>query len=530
MNRLPIIFFLSILIMVMGCKETAENETDNLSVSEVYYQEPHRPQIHFSPEQHWMNDPNGMVYYDGEYHLFYQYYPDGTVWGPMHWGHAVSTDMVHWEHLPIALYPDELGYIFSGSAVVDENNTSGLAPEGQEAIVAIYTYHDTVGEKAGEIDFQTQGIAYSLDKGRTWEKYANNPVIDNPGIRDFRDPKVFWHDASESWVMILAVKDHVNIYRSPNLIEWTLASEFGIDQGSHGGVWECPDLFELPVNGQEGTSKWLMIVSLGDGAPNGGSGTQYFIGDFDGTTFTNDNPSDHVMWMDYGRDNYAGVTFANIPEEDSRRIFIGWMSNWKYATVVPTDPWRSAMTLARTLELEETSEGLRLMTKPVKEISSLRQAEQPIPAQVLTEEVSIANISAPYELELSFDLEESDENEFGIVLSNSMNESVRIGYHPSEKEFYVDRRASGNMEFSEDFPGKHTAPHVGDEQKIDLRIFVDVASIEIYAQGGRVVLSENFFPTEVFSELSLFSKGEGVKLSEGVYYLLSSIWEKSTSI
>ena len=242
---------LSIYIAISACtSDTKKEEAAEMNTAASYYTEQHRPQFHFSPEKMWMNDPNGMVFYNDEYHLFYQYYPDSTVWGPMHWGHAVSKDLVHWEHLPIALYPDSLGYIFSGSAVVDWNNTSGLGTEENPPLVAIFTYHDAEGEKEGRNDYQTQGIAYSLDNGRTWEKYADNPVLENPGIKDFRDPKVSWHAATEKWVMILAVLDHVELYGSKDLKSWEKLSEFGKEVGAHGGVWECPDLFPCRWKGR----------------------------------------------------------------------------------------------------------------------------------------------------------------------------------------------------------------------------------------------------------------------------------------
>src|SRR5688572_327195 len=273
LNHLSIIFCAMMFLISCGVQE----KTAEVSAPSEGYNEPYRPQLHFTPEAKWMNDPNGMVYHNGEYHLFYQYYPDSTVWGPMHWGHAVSKDLAHWEHLPIALYPDSLGYIFSGSAVVDNGNTTGFGTADKPALVAVYTYHDAKKEKAGRIDYQTQGIAYSVDDGRTWKKYEKNPVLKNPGIKDFRDPNVFWHEASKKWVMILAVLDHVEMYNSSDLKSWTKLSEFGKDFGAHGGVWECPDLFPLTIEG-ESKEKWVMLVSINPGGPNVGSATQYFIG------------------------------------------------------------------------------------------------------------------------------------------------------------------------------------------------------------------------------------------------------------
>jgi fructan beta-fructosidase len=510
------------LLALLACRT---NQAVDPPAVQKYYTEQHRPQYHFSPEAMWMNDPNGMVYYEGEYHLFYQHYPDSNVWGPMHWGHAVSTDLVNWEHLPIALYPDGLGLIFSGSAVIDWNNTSGLAPEGQVPMVAIFTHHNMEEEKAGRNDYQVQSIAFSLDRGRTWTKYQDNPVIPNPGIRDFRDPKVFWHQASSSWVMIFARGDRVQIHRSPNLIDWTLASEFGEDQGSHGGVWECPDLFPLPVE-ESGAEKWVMIVSLGSGGPNGGSGTMYFTGDFDGTTFTNDNPKETVLWLDYGKDNYAGVTWSDIPQEDGRRIFMGWMSNWQYATRVPTYDWRSAMTLARSLHLVSTDEGIRMQQKPVVEQNQLRGPAQNLPATVVSGEKVIApNSSGQTELDLLFTLsEETPANSIGLSLANAKGEKVFLGYDVKQKQYFVDRRQAGIVDFAAEFPGRHTAPAQEASQQIRMRLYLDHNSVELFAEEGRTVMTELFFPTELLTQLSVFAEGGAVELSEGTIYPLERIW------
>ena len=257
------------------CCQNQQSGKSQQVMQEPSYHEQHRPQMHFSPPGQWMNDPNGMVYFEGEYHLFYQHYPDSNVWGPMHWGHAVSTNLVNWENLPIALYPDELGYIFSGSAVIDWNNTSGFGKDNHPPMIAIFTHHNMDQEKAGGDRYQVQSIAYSLDKGRTWTKFADNPVISNPGIKDFRDPKVIWHEESARWIMVFAVKDRVHFYTSTNLKEWSFASEFGASDGNHGGVWECPDLF--PLKTSEGETKWILLQSINPGGPNGGSATQYFV-------------------------------------------------------------------------------------------------------------------------------------------------------------------------------------------------------------------------------------------------------------
>ena len=277
------------------------------------YQEQFRPQFHFSPKEKWMNDPNGLVYNNGVYHLFYQYYPKDIVWGPMHWGHAISEDLIVWKHKPIALYPDELGDIFSGSVVFDVTNSSGLGDIENPPLVAIFTYHLMEGEKAGRTDYQTQGIAFSIDNGDTWTKYNGNPIIDNTDIKDFRDPKVFWHEDSKQWIMSLVAGDHAKFYKSDNLKNWTYLSDFGKEIGAHGGVWECPDLFKLKVKGIS-EEKWVLLISINPGAPNGGSGTPYFVGNFDGERFIAEH--NDIKWIDVGADNYAGITYNNTPNDN----------------------------------------------------------------------------------------------------------------------------------------------------------------------------------------------------------------------
>ena len=506
--------YLLYLVVLTGVIFACQPSTSVSDSSPAFPREAHRPLYHFTPDSMWMNDPNGMVYYEGEYHLFYQYYPDSTVWGPMHWGHAVSKDLVRWEDLPVALYPDEHGLIFSGSAVIDWNNTSELGSKDHPAMVAIFTYHDMAGKQSGKNDFQTQGIAYSLDKGRTWTKYTDNPVLDNPGMRDFRDPKVFWHQETQQWIMIFAAGDHIRLYQSPNLKDWTFASEFR-GWGNQGRPWECPDLFPIEVEGS-GVMQWVMIVSIGKGATNGGSGTQYFVGNFDGTHFTLDPQfqkglkRDSAYWVDWGKDNYAGVTWSDIPEEDGRRLFIGWMSNWQYATVVPTEKWRSAMTVPRQLELIDTKSGPRLISNPVEELKALRSDRVTLSkTQTLAESTG--------ELILSFDLEGAQEAVLGFVLSNGIGEKLTVGFDSEDNVFFVDRSQAGKTSFSKAFAGRHTAPRSSDNQQLNLHVFIDRASVEIFADDGRTVLTEIFFPNEDFMELEILGVDQ---LVEGIKYSL----------
>jgi len=505
---------IAFLLILVGCSFEKK-----MNQKKEYYSEKFRPQFHFSPERNWMNDPNGMVFWDGEYHLFYQHYPDGNVWGPMHWGHAVSTDLVTWKHLPIALYPDRLGMIFSGSAVVDIDNTSGFGSPERPAMVAIFTQHFMEGEKAGKHDFQTQGVAFSLDRGRTWKMYDGNPVIKNPGKHDFRDPKVFWHEPTQQWKMILAVKDHVELYGSPDLKNWNYLSSFGVDIGAHGGVWECPDLFEMKVQDSE-QKKWVMLVSINPGAINGGSGTQYFIGQFDGQQFLAENKDN--LWIDYGKDNYAGVTWSNVI--DGRRLFLGWMSNWQYATVVPTTVWRSAMTVSRELKLEETGVGLRVTSYPVKELEELRNDLTTTSNLLKSESNSSEEIyleGQAHEIELAI-LKSKKEGTWEIQFTNNKQEFIGIGVD-SLNRLYIDRTKSGD-EFSKDFAGKHYGKLNSISDTIKLRLLLDASSIEVFADDG-AVMTELFFPTELFNKMQIKSS-KGISIPELKIYTLNSIWMK----
>ncbi len=456
-------------------------QPDAKSTNENLY----RPRFHFTPQQGWMNDPNGMIFLNGQYHLFFQHYPDGTVWGPMHWGHATSSDLVHWKEQPIALYPDSIGMIFSGSAVLDKNNTSGLGRGGIAPLVAIYTQHNMPGEKSGRNDFQNQSIAYSLDEGKTWTKYAENPVLKTPNLKDFRDPKVIWYEPTKKWIMSLAVANHVEFYSSPNLINWNKESEIGKNLFAHGGVWECPDLLSFKVNGQ---TVWVLLVSMNPGGPNSGSATQYIVGDFDGHTFkpyTTD-----IKWMDYGPDNYAGVTFSNVGD---RNILIGWMSNWNYANVVPTEKWRSAMTVPRELSLVKqasNSNQFLLVSTPVKELKNAF-------VQIVSKENVIPN---------RIDIKDIKATHFEIILSNTYNEKLIIGYHADKKQFYIDRTNAGVSNFNPGFAAVAVAPRLSFTMNMDLSILLDKTSIELFADGGRTVMTALFFPTFPYTKWEIKSK------------------------
>jgi len=476
--------FLFLSFFMAHASAQSQVETNAKLTNESLY----RPSFHFTPKQGWMNDPNGMIFLNGQYHLFFQHYPDSTVWGPMHWGHATSSDLVQWKEQPIALYPDSIGMIFSGSAVLDKNNTSGLGRSGIAPLVAIYTQHYMPGEKAGRTDFQNQSIAYSLDEGKTWTKYAGNPVLKTPNIKDFRDPKVIWHAPTQKWIMSLAVADHVEFYSAPNLINWTKESELGKNAFAHGGVWECPDLLHFNMNGK---TIWVLLVSMNPGGPNGGSATQYMVGDFDGHTF---KPySNDIKWMDYGPDNYAGVSFSNVGD---RNILIGWMSNWNYANVVPTEKWRSAMTVPRELSLIEqnnknaNSNDFLLVSSPVKEMKKAF-------TEIMSKEDVIPN---------RIDLKEMKAVDFEIILSNMFNEKLVVGYHANKKQFYIDRTKAGVSNFNDGFAAVAVAPRLSFATNMDLSILLDKTSIELFADGGRTVMTTLFFPVHPYTKWEIKSK------------------------
>lgn len=512
------------LFFSVSCKDNKTN-TNN----DVPFQEKYRPQVHFTPPKHWMNDPNGMVYYKGEYHFFYQHYPEKSFWGPMHWGHAISKDLVHWEHMPIAIYPDNLGYIFSGSAVLDAKNTSDLGTAKNPPLVAFFTYHDMEAERQERFyEIETQAIAFSLDNGRTWTKYENNPVLKNPGIRDFRDPKVMWHDETQLWVMSIAAGQVIQFYTSPNCIDWTYASEFGEGVGNHDGVWECPDLFPLKVENSD-EIKWVLIVNINPGGPAGGSATQYFVGEFNGKTFT--SPQTDAQWMDYGKDNYAGVTWSNAP--DNRRILVGWMNNWQYAGEKPTQIWSGGVTFPRDLGLVNVGGKYLLTSKPVKEVeklygeSKLMKNTEITKTKTIFSKTSFAKV--PVEILLNFDVRDNKQMDFpekyGITFKNSTGEYYTIGYDNENECFFADRTNATSEEISENFPSMQMVPFVINSGTTAWRILVDTSSMEFFTSDGKVVITNVVYPSESFNQIEVFAENGKINLIKARITELKSIWK-----
>jgi len=474
------------------------------------YQEALRPRFHFTPARNFMNDPNGLVFEAGEYHLFYQHNPFGQEWGHMSWGHAVSSDMVHWKHLPVALREEGGVMIFSGSVVADPDDTSGLCGSrgtASSCLVAIYTGHG--------LGKQTQNLAFSSDRGRSWTKYAANPVIDL-GLADFRDPKVFWHAPSRQWIMLTVLADQhkLRIFGSPDLKRWQALSDFG-PAGATGGVWECPDLFPLPVDGNRDDVRWVLDIDINPGGQAGGSGGQYFVGRFDGRQFTNDNPPETTLWVDYGKDFYATLSFSGIPASDGRRIWMGWMGNWLYANREPTAPWRGVQSVPRALALRRLPDGVRLVQAPIAELRSLRTSAEP------HELSAAATLPAASEIELEF--QRGGDGEAGLRLTNSIGEEVVIGVAAGRPEVFVDRRRSRAGAFHKAYPGRHAGPVRWRDGRVRLHVFFDRTTLEVFANEGETVISERVYPTQPLDHLELLAGGGSLVTPIRVWEL-QAVW------
>lgn len=476
--------------------------------------EKYRPAFHHTPRYGWMNDPNGMFYKDGRWHLYYQYNPYGSKWQNMTWGHSVSDDLVNWEHLPEAIRPNGLGSVFSGSCAVDHDNTAGF---GSDAVIALYTSAGTS---------QMQSLASSTDDGLTFNIYPSNPVLTLES--EARDPKVFWNDSTKEWNMILAhALDHeMLIFTSPDMKSWTLQSSFGNGLGAQGGVWECPDLFELPVAGTD-EKKWVLLCNINPDGPFGGSGTQYFVGDFDGKTFKADTDAAgdvSTKWLDYGKDHYATVTWSDAP--DGRRVALGWMSNWQYAADVPTMQFRSANTLPREMGLFRAPDGeVYASSAPSPELEALRGK---LAAKVKKTTVGrkARSFALPSEnggiCEILMDIEASKAKTVNIVFSNSQGEKVVMQYDPAAATLSFDRTQSGITDFSEGFPAVTVTPTHEASGRIALRIFVDRSSMEVFGNDGEFVMTNLVFPRTPYTALSVSAEGGNAKVENLRIYSLKS--------
>jgi fructan beta-fructosidase len=522
---LYLLFLLPIFWRCSPSPETVTQQADALAET-ASFTEVYRPAYHFSPQKNWMNDPNGLVYFDGEYHLFYQYNPRSIRWGNMSWGHAVSTNLVHWEHLPVALGMEDGIMIFSGSAVVDKNNTSGLCDSPEEGcMVAIYTAHTD--------SLQNQAIAYSNDRGRSWTKYGGNPVLDE-SMKDFRDPKVFWYEEEKKWVMAIAIpqEQKIRFYTSANLIDWKQISEFG-PAGFVDGIWECPDLFKLQVP-ETGEEKWVLLVSYN--TPDRGSSMQYFVGKFDGTTFSNDNSNDLILTLDHGRDFYAAVTWNNAL--DDQRLLIGWMNNWLYGQDIPTEPWRSAQSLVRELELRAFPEGIRLIQRPVEQVKQIRKQrlhDEAVNLQEGDNYLSLENVQGKQlEIMAEFAYEPIDtqaeaENlagEFGVKVFKGQDQETVIGYDVATQQTFVDRTQSGDTTFHESFAERTVALMPVDDGTVKLHIFIDHSVVEVFGNDGYAAMTNRIFPDPSQDAVEIYSVGGKVTLKSLDIWEIESIWNK----
>lgn len=498
--------------------------------ADVTFTEQYRPQFHYTPRINWMNDPNGLVYYEDQYHLFHQYNPFGDTWGYMSWNHAVSDDLVHWEHRPVAIPygKEEEEAIFSGSAVVDHENTSGFGDGSRAPLVAVYTSHYTLPDGSTE---QAQSLAFSIDGGYTFEKYEGNPVIEYEEP-DFRDPNVMWDEDMERWVMVVALpgQHKVQFYASENLIEWEHLSDFG-PAGSSDGIWECPDMFLLPVDGDPADTRWVLHVDINPGAIAGGSGSQYFIGDWDGTGFVPDESvsGDEVLWVDYGTDFYAAITWSNIPEEDDRRMWVGWMNNWEYANEIPTSPWRSAQSIPRSIHLETVDGKVQMVQRPVEALQILRAEHTGL------ENLEVDNVMLSLSesgirgkaYEMVVKLDPGDARNAGIKLRSGDDEETIVGYDSGTETVYVDRRNSGDVSFNENFAARNDAPVSLVDGIIKLHIFVDWSSVEVFVNDGRTVFTNRIFPDPESQSVEIFADGGNAVIKNLDFWTLRSIWNEN---
>ena len=523
-----------VILSHIGCDQTTEEDTEydaNLInqhlETDVTFNERYRPQFHFTPRINWMNDPNGLVYYEGQYHMFFQYNPFGNRWGYMSWNHAVSDDLVHWEHRPVAIPygKEEEEGIFSGGALVDHNNTSGFGDGDRAPIIATYTSHYTREDGS---TWQAQSLAYSNDGGDTFTKYEGNPVLefDDP---DFRDPNVMWDEQREQWVMVVALPRQykVQFYASDNLVDWEFLSDFG-PEGAVDGIWECPDLFPLAVDGDPNNIKWVLHIDINPGAIAGGSGSQYFVGDWNGTEFIPDESisGGDVLWADYGTDFYAAISWNNIPEDDGRRLWVGWMNNWKYANQIPTYPWRSAQSIPRSVHLETIDNNIKVIQRPVEELQALRENH------ISIENISVSDGTHSLEdrglsgkaYEFVVELEPGGADVVGFSLRSGAEEETLVGYDATTQTVFVDRTNSGDDSFHEEFAQRNDAPAVLKEGKIKLHVFVDWSSVEVFINDGEAVITNRIFPDPDSQGILMFAEGGNATINNLDFWTLTSIW------
>jgi fructan beta-fructosidase len=478
----------------IGCGSSSSSDASLASLDA-------RPAYHFTPPANWMNDPNGLVHLDGEYHLFYQYNPTLPSWGFIHWGHAVSTDLVHWTDLPAALAPDPiLGMPFSGSAVVDRDRTSGLCdPATADCVIAVFTHHGGA---------QVQSVAASDDRARTFRLSRSNPVLANPGLIDFRDPKVFFHAPTRRWIMVLAAGDRIMFYGSADLTSWSPLSTLGPNDSLGPYLLECPDLFELPVANEPGVTRWVLKIDSNPGGRYGGSGSRYLVGTFDGTAFT--PLAQAPRWADFGPDFYAAQSFANTPA-DSRHLWLAWMNNWAYANSLPTGSWRGAMTVPREVRLIRADDGTYLLTqRPAAELHALRDGAPKVDLadQTIATPCTLLDGLAGDALEIAVSFEPRAAQEVGLVIRRGAGEATKIGYDAARGTVFVDRSASGHALLRDTLPARHDAPLRPDSSgAVTLTVLLDRSSVEVFSGDGRAVITDILLPSPASRGAQLYADG-----------------------
>jgi fructan beta-fructosidase len=474
---------------------------------QTLFKETYRPQFHFSPAKNWMNDPNGLVYKNGTYHLFFQHNPFANEWGHMTWGHATSKDLIHWKEMPIAIAEENGVMIFSGSAIVDKDNSTRFSTvPNKQSLVAIYTAHTET--------LQTQALAYSNDEGLSWKKFEGNPVLDLHK-KDFRDPNVFWYEANKQWIMAVSqpFEHQISFYASTNLKEWKLLSNFG-PAGDLSGVWECPDLMQVPIEGEPGKKKWVLFTSQN-------STMQYFVGEFNGTTFLEDRPSIKIHKQDYGTDYYAAVTYHNSPEKQP--ISIGWVNNWEYANTIPTTPWKSAMSLPRKLSVKKQGDDWVLIQQPIVAIEKLRLTKENISNSTVTTQTILPQKGNCFEMEL--DMLPSKNAIGGIKLAAGNGQFFEIGYDVTREKIFIDRSKT-NSSFNAKYASinRKEADLKTKGGKIQLHIYFDESIVEIFTADGTVVFTAQVFPGKSETGLALYSNGSEIKFENIHYWKMKSSW------
>jgi fructan beta-fructosidase len=501
------ILFIAVATLLSNCQNKVAISNDELnSDSSLAY----RPEFHFAPQKNWINDPNGLVYYNGDYHLFFQYNPFGATWGHMSWGHAVSKDLIKWEELDVAI-PEthhgdkKIAMAFSGTAFVDSFNSSGFAQINEPApLIAIYTTHVTQNDSPL---VQHQSMVYSLD-GRTFNDYDQNPVLDI-GAKDFRDPKIFKHERTGKWIMIVAKPDEykVHFYSSENLKNWKFLSAFG-PMGNVDKIWECPDIFELPVTNAAGEKKWVLTLSAGHPEKDF-LGMQYFIGEFNGTSFKPD-PLSYPLYIDHGKDFYAGIIYNNLPSSDTRKIMVGWANSWVYADKTPTKVFRGMMAIPRELSLQKTGNGYSLLQQPVRELDNyFGETIFENKSFSLQNNINDAGKAKANIADIQFTMSVNGAEKAGIKVLKSGDEETMIYYDSKDKKVKIDRTRSGNVSFHEKFGSIESVPVVEESKDLTFRILIDKSIVEVFVNDGKYVLTDLVFPTKNEGGFEFFSTQGG---------------------